>query len=45
LSQSLESYRVAVAKESGISEGALSSVNDDSDGMAEVRSRFGCARI
>jgi hypothetical protein len=45
LSQSLESYRMAVAKESGISEGALSSVNDDSDGMAEVRSRFGCARI
>ena len=45
LSQSLESYRMAVAKESGIAEGALSSFNDDSDGMAEVRSRFGCARI
>ena len=45
LSQSLESYRMAVAKESGIKEGALSSVNDDSDGMAEVRSRFGCAHI
>jgi hypothetical protein len=45
LSQSLESYRMAVAKETGVVEGALSSVNDDSDGMAEVRSRFGCARI
>src|SRR5689334_22310825 len=43
LSQSLESYRMAVAKETGVVEGALSSVNDDSDGMAEVRSRFGCA--
>jgi hypothetical protein len=45
LSQSLESYRMALAKQTGISEGAASSVNDDSDGMAEVRSRFGCARV
>jgi hypothetical protein len=45
LSQSLESYRMALVKETGISEGAASNVNDDSDGMAEVRARFGCARI
>ena len=45
LSQSLESYRMAVAKESGIYEGAASNVNDDSDGMAEIRARFGCAQI
>jgi hypothetical protein len=45
LSQSLESYRVALVKQTGVSEGAVSSVNDDSDGMAEVRARFGCARI
>src|SRR5262245_46470858 len=45
LSQSLESYRMAVAKESGIYDAALSSVNDDSDGMAEVRARFGCAKV
>lgn len=45
LSQSLESYRMAVEKQSGVIEGAVSSVNDDSDGMAEVRARFGCARV
>ena len=45
LSQSLESYRMALAKETGVVEAAASHVNDDSDGMAEVRSRFGCARI
>jgi hypothetical protein len=45
LSQSLESYRMAVAKESGISDVVSSSINDDSDGMAEVRSRFGCAKV
>src|SRR5262245_25820920 len=39
LSQSLESYRMAVAKQSGVDEPALSSVNDDSDGMADVRAR------
>jgi len=45
LSQSLESYRMAVQKESGVYEAAASNVNDDSDGMAEVRARFGCAQI
>ena len=45
LSQSLESYRMALAKETGVVEGAASYVNDDSDGMAEVRSRFGCAKV
>jgi len=45
LSQSLESYRMAVEHESGVIEGALSNVNDDSDGMAEIRSRFGCAKV
>lgn len=45
LSQSLESYRMALAKETGVVEAAASHVNDDSDGMAEVRSRFGCVRI
>ena len=45
LSQSLESYRVALVKQTGVYEGAASSVNDDSDGMAEVRARFGCARV
>ena len=45
LSQSLESYRVALVKETGVFEGAASSVNDDSEGMAEVRARFGCARF
>ncbi|HEY2336497.1 MAG TPA: hypothetical protein VGI18_03950 [Burkholderiales bacterium] len=45
LSQSLESYRMAVEKDSGVIEGRLSSVSDDSDGMAEVRARFGCAKV
>lgn len=45
LSQSLESYRVALVKETGAYEGAASSINDDSDGMAAVRARFGCAHI
>lgn len=44
LSQSLEHYRMAVQKETGVSEPASSSVNDDSDGMAAVRAKFGCAR-
>jgi hypothetical protein len=44
LSQSLEYYRMAIQKETGVSEPAVSSVNDDSDGMAEVRAKFGCAR-
>ena len=44
LSQSLESYRKALAKETGDNEPAASSINDDSDGMADVRARFGCKR-
>jgi predicted lipoprotein len=45
LSQSLESYRMAVAHESGVIEDRVSSIGDDSDGMAEVRARFGCAKV
>jgi len=45
LSQSLESYRVALVKQTGVYEGAASSINDDSDGMAAVRARFGCDRV
>jgi hypothetical protein len=44
LAQSLEQYRTAVQKETGVSEGAISSINDDSDGMAGVRAKFGCTR-
>jgi hypothetical protein len=44
LSQSLESYRKALAQETGDNEPAASSINDDSDGMADVRTRFGCKR-
>jgi hypothetical protein len=44
LSQSLESYRKALVQETGDSEPAASSINDDSDGMAEVRAQFGCKR-
>ena len=44
LSQSLESYRKALVQETGDNEPAASSINDDSDGMAEVRARFGCKR-
>jgi hypothetical protein len=43
LSQSLESYRKAIAQETGDAE-AASNLYDDSDGMAEVRARFGCKR-
>jgi hypothetical protein len=42
LSQSLESYRKALAQETGDTEAAASNLYDDSDGMAEVRARFGC---
>lgn len=45
LRQSLAQYRKALAKESGISETAVATVDDDSDGMADVRARFGCARV
>ena len=44
LSQSLESYRKALVQETGDLEPAASSINDDSDGMADVRARFGCKR-
>jgi hypothetical protein len=44
LSQSLEQYRKALAMETGIGEAAESSINDESDGMAEVRAKFGCPR-
>jgi len=44
LSQSLESYRKALVQETGDTEAAASSIYDDSDGMAEVRARFGCKR-
>jgi hypothetical protein len=44
LQQSLENYRKAIAKESGETETASSHINDDSEGMAEVRAKYGCAR-
>ena len=44
LQQSLEHYRKAVAKESGITEPAVSHIEDSSDGMAAVRAKFGCTR-
>jgi len=42
LSHSLEYYRIGVAKQSGVFEPAMASITDDSDGMAQVRARFGC---
>ena len=45
LAQSLDLYRKAVAKESGVSEPVFSNVSDDSDGMAVVRAKFGCGRV
>ena len=44
LSQSLEYYRKALANEIGVPESAISGIHDDSDGMAEVRARYGCVR-
>jgi hypothetical protein len=44
LSQSLESYRRALVQETGDREVAASNIYDDSDGMADVRARFGCKR-
>jgi len=44
LQQSLDNYRKALTKESGTDEPAVSRVNDDSDGMADLRARFGCAK-
>jgi hypothetical protein len=46
LSQSLVLYRKAMAKESGEAEaddsGEVATLYDDSNGMADVRARFGC---
>jgi hypothetical protein len=42
LSQSLEYYRKAIEKETGILENHASSIYDNSDGMAEIRTKFGC---
>ena len=42
LSQSLELYRRGLVTETGVPEAAASSIYDDSDGMAEVRAKFGC---
>ncbi|HZO00797.1 MAG TPA: hypothetical protein VFB93_06330 [Burkholderiales bacterium] len=44
LSQSLEHYRSALMNETGVPEAALSGIYDDSDGMAEIRAKFGCKR-
>jgi hypothetical protein len=44
LAKSLEYYRKALAKEPGEPEPAVAHINDDSDGMAEVRAKFGCRR-
>jgi hypothetical protein len=44
LAQSLEYYRKALVQETGVSEAAASSIDDDSDGMAQVRARFGCSK-
>lgn len=45
LSQSLEYHRKALANEAGQSARAIRGAYDDSDGLAEVRARYGCARI
>jgi hypothetical protein len=53
LSQSLENYRKALRKEAAISGKSdisddsdfLASLYDDSDGMADIRARFGCNRV
>jgi hypothetical protein len=44
LSQSLEYYRKAIAKESGLPEERGAGLKEQSDGMAEVASKFGCTR-
>jgi hypothetical protein len=44
LSQSLESYRMALVKETGVQDDSVSGLGDDSSGMADVRARFGCTR-
>jgi hypothetical protein len=53
LSKSLEHYRKALVKEASGSAGSginddsdvLATLYDDSDGMAEVRAKFGCNRV
>jgi hypothetical protein len=53
LSQSLAHYRKALVKEAAVSgwsninddADVLATVNDDSDGMADVRAKFGCNRV
>jgi hypothetical protein len=42
LSQSLEYYRMAIAKESGLPEERGAGLKEQSDGMAEVAAKFGC---
>jgi hypothetical protein len=42
LARSLEHYRSALVNETGAPEAAASGIYDDSDGMAEVRAKFGC---
>ena len=44
LSQSLEYYRKALAKETGMPEERGADIDDNSSGMADVRAKFGCAR-
>lgn len=42
LSQSLEYGRKALEQETGVSEPAISGINDDRDGIAGARVRYGC---
>jgi len=44
LSQSLEYYRMAIAKETGERMRGALGIEDASDGMAVVRAKFGCTR-
>ena len=45
LSQSLQYYRLALARETGIPEASQAyGIDEDSDGMIEVRAKFGCTR-
>jgi len=45
LAQSLEYYKKALVKETGLNDVDMGSrVTDDSSGMADVRTRFGCTR-
>jgi uncharacterized protein (DUF1501 family) len=42
LSQSLEYDRKALEQETGVSKPAIFGINDDRDGMAGARARYGC---